>query len=423
MIEAAVVGRAVHAVRVPEFRDTQEGTLHFRLLLAADGRCVELASSFDEHLAQLGQALREPERSRREVERFVRSFVRPAGLDKPATPILVGAIERLSDRGGEIQRMPLPLAPVRALLWLAARWLARREGATGGLATEKAAGHVPRRDFTHPLPRSDLYRLVARRYLRVARSVVRRGLLPQARDQASVSELYERHYEPDNAAYARSRDRRRDVFMVGRRPVYTDGWFTIRFHLETLLHVLRDLDVESVLEVGSGRGTNIALLAMRRPDLRFAGLELTENGIRHSRDLVRSPTAQHVRAAGLESLGEAEQKALRSVRFHLGSALDMPLAEKSVDVSFTCLVLEQLPDTYPRILAEMRRVTRGYCAFIEPFGDANNLLGKAYLRSIDYFRASHRRFAEHGFEVLYFSTTMPQKVHFRTGLLLARVLP
>ena len=32
MIEAAIVGRPVHTILVPEFQHSQEGTLHFRYL-------------------------------------------------------------------------------------------------------------------------------------------------------------------------------------------------------------------------------------------------------------------------------------------------------------------------------------------------------------------------------------------------------
>jgi hypothetical protein len=70
----------------------------------------------------------------------------------------------------------------------------------------------------------------------------------------------------------------------------------------------------------------------------------------------------------------------------------------------------------------MRRVTRRYCAFIEPFRDANGLLGKGYLRSTDYFRAESRRFADYGLEPVHFTTAIPQKVHFKTGLLVAEVV-
>jgi hypothetical protein len=96
MIEAAIVGRPVFSMHTEEFAGTQEGTLHFHHLLPENGGCVRIASTLAEHVAQLGERLRDPEAARAETQRFVASFVRPHGLDRPATPIVVEAIERLA---------------------------------------------------------------------------------------------------------------------------------------------------------------------------------------------------------------------------------------------------------------------------------------------------------------------------------------
>lgn len=93
IIESLIQRRPVFSVRTPEF--AQEATLHFHYLVSGSGGCVELAASFDEHVAQIRTALSEPDRHREEIERFLRLFIRPAGLDRPATPILADAIEQL----------------------------------------------------------------------------------------------------------------------------------------------------------------------------------------------------------------------------------------------------------------------------------------------------------------------------------------
>jgi hypothetical protein len=93
-IEASVVGRPVLTVRAPEFAHAQAGTLHFRHLAEGHG-AVQVAESLDEHVRQLAaildgdQAWVEPTRA------FVRTFVRPHGIDTPAAPIFareVGAL-------------------------------------------------------------------------------------------------------------------------------------------------------------------------------------------------------------------------------------------------------------------------------------------------------------------------------------------
>jgi hypothetical protein len=94
MVEAAIVGRTVLSVLADEFKDTQRGTLHFRYLLTEHGGFLRTAASLPEHAQQLAETLRAPEIGRAACARFVASFVRPAGLDLPATPILVEALER-----------------------------------------------------------------------------------------------------------------------------------------------------------------------------------------------------------------------------------------------------------------------------------------------------------------------------------------
>ncbi len=61
-LEAAIVGRPVHTIVDPEFRERQEGTLHFHYLLSVGGGVLRLARSFDEHRAQLSASLREADR-------------------------------------------------------------------------------------------------------------------------------------------------------------------------------------------------------------------------------------------------------------------------------------------------------------------------------------------------------------------------
>jgi hypothetical protein len=96
MVESFIQRRPVLTIRAPEFRETQEGTLHFRELLSAGGGALQVASTSDEHLGQLRAAVEQPERHRDAIESFLLTFVRPHGLDRPATPILADAIAELA---------------------------------------------------------------------------------------------------------------------------------------------------------------------------------------------------------------------------------------------------------------------------------------------------------------------------------------
>jgi len=119
MIESAIVGRTVHTILDPAFATTQEGTLHFRYLLPSNGGFLQAASNLDEHVAQLAETVRDPEAGRPAVDNFVQSFVRPHGRTTAATPLAIGALERLGARGDvPAITMPRRLYPVRFMLWL-----------------------------------------------------------------------------------------------------------------------------------------------------------------------------------------------------------------------------------------------------------------------------------------------------------------
>jgi len=93
-IEAGIVGRPVYTI-LDGAAEGQQGSLHFRYLLSAQGGHVHLAETFDEHRAQLSDALA-GRYDRAALETFVRTFVRPKGLDTPVAPLVADAIEALT---------------------------------------------------------------------------------------------------------------------------------------------------------------------------------------------------------------------------------------------------------------------------------------------------------------------------------------
>ena len=272
---------------------------------------------------------------------------------------------------------------------------------------------------TKNIGRRRLYRRVARRQLKALRRMGRSLLAPAARSTARVAGIYEDQYAPTNEEFVGSRAKRRDAFLLNGRPVWGNGWYSIAFRTELIERVVDLSGARSVLEVGSGRGVNLVLLALRRPQLELAGIELTETGVARSVELAAEPPAELLDLAGASEPGEAGRAALGRLAFTRGDATAMPYPDASFDLAFTYLVLEQIPSAYPQVVREMARVSRRYCAFVEPFADANGPLGRAQLRSLDYFRARTGEFRELGLEPVCFTTAIPQKVHFRTGLLVA----
>ncbi len=100
MIETAIVGRPVLTVLVDEFAESQAGTFHFDYLLTVAGGLPRLARTLPEHLDQLADTLAGGDAEAEERNRrFVEAFVRPHGLEREATPIVVEAIEASGGRG------------------------------------------------------------------------------------------------------------------------------------------------------------------------------------------------------------------------------------------------------------------------------------------------------------------------------------
>lgn len=119
MVEAAIIDRPVLSLRLPEFREAHDGTLHFAHLEPAHGGPLAVARSLDEHVGQLGELLRDPAPARARNRRFVEAFVRPHGLEHPATPVLAAAVEALGAVG--------PACAPSAAWWSPARLLVEAE--------------------------------------------------------------------------------------------------------------------------------------------------------------------------------------------------------------------------------------------------------------------------------------------------------
>jgi len=128
-IESAVVGRPVHTVLAEEFRETQQGTIHFQYLKADEFGHLHVGRAMEEHLEQLEESLRGRDDDGRN-ERFLRRFVRPLGLDVAATPLYVEAIEELAARPAPARDRGPALASVVRLAVAPLATLASRRAAT-----------------------------------------------------------------------------------------------------------------------------------------------------------------------------------------------------------------------------------------------------------------------------------------------------
>jgi hypothetical protein len=96
MIEAAVVRRPVFSVCDPAFAHSQQQTLHFAYLSAAEGGFTVVANDLAQHVRQLEQLFAAGEPDLRHSDAFVARFVRPLGMTTDANSHLCDALERVA---------------------------------------------------------------------------------------------------------------------------------------------------------------------------------------------------------------------------------------------------------------------------------------------------------------------------------------
>ena len=198
-IESAIVGRGVYTLLAPEFADTQEGTLHFRHLRNEGGGMLHVAADMREHVTHLESALRDPGAAVARCRRFVERFVRPFGLDEPAAPRLVAALEAVVTRQPVRARPPLWVSAARPVILRAAV-------AVTGAGSAPAAGPVraPRVTRKHAPAASseDAYRhyLRARDHIRAIRDVEPAGRLTD--DERKLLATLEPLWDADREAIA-----------------------------------------------------------------------------------------------------------------------------------------------------------------------------------------------------------------------------
>jgi hypothetical protein len=119
-LEAAIAGRPVLTLLLPAYRMHQDGMAHFRYLLEVEGGLLHAAPEMSAHLRDLSEVLsRGPEREERNV-RFLTAFVRPNGLEIPATPAFASAVEQLAALPSNVDpRFARATATQRVVGWIA----------------------------------------------------------------------------------------------------------------------------------------------------------------------------------------------------------------------------------------------------------------------------------------------------------------
>jgi SAM-dependent methyltransferase len=268
---------------------------------------------------------------------------------------------------------------------------------------------------------------VARKRAKTRRQLRRRRWLGwlgngKRRDQTRIKDLYDRAWTRKRLApyEMEPRPSRGAAWQYGSQVMFATSAAGSRARLLVLMRTIVRLRPRTVLEVGCGNGLNLLILACRFPEIRFAGIELTEGGFAVARAVQEE--------AGLPAVLQrfspepiVDATAHRAVAFHLGSAAAVPFADGAFDVVYSSLALEQMEQLRPQALSEMARVSAQHAVMLEPFWDCNDRgLRRDYLLARDHFCGRIDELPRYGFEPVLVTDDLPGEIWLQPCLVVCR---
>lgn len=181
---------------------------------------------------------------------------------------------------------------------------------------------------------------------------------------------------------------------------------------------------DEVCEGGCGTGANLFYLSSVHSKPRYMGFDVSENAIKNIHDIQQEGQEfnLNIPPSLLDTLGVNEAVLPSSVEFFCSSMSDINLPDKAVDLFFTKAALEQCNSIMPEALVEIRRVTKKYAVFTEPFSTYNNFLENSYLRSRNYFNKSEKYMIDNGFKIIHHFDIIPKKPTFNFSIMVCQVL-
>jgi len=240
------------------------------------------------------------------------------------------------------------------------------------------------------------------------------------RDQSAIESEYteawgagHRKYDPAKA------EMRAAPWLWGDCRLLLDGGAASRLRSLLFAAVIDQVKPRRVLEVGSGNGINLLMLAGAFPDISFTGLELTQAGINAAQSVQTQPELPSGLADYIP-LPQQDASAFQRIEFIRGDATEMPFETDSFDLVFTVLAVEQMERVRHKALAEIARVTKRHLMMLEPFRDVNaSGLRRLYVTSRNYFRGSIGELGDFGMTPLWATDDFPQEAFLGSALVLS----
>jgi SAM-dependent methyltransferase len=240
-----------------------------------------------------------------------------------------------------------------------------------------------------------------------------------------VEGVYEEKWSNDKAdALLRKRfdmtANARDPMVWGEERFFAHPRGAKRVHLLYLIRLIETIKPRTVLEVGSGTGANLFILAALFPDISFSGIELTSAGYNTAKEISSRDTLPQP-LADFSPVPIRDPRAHQRVSLHQGNAKHLPFPPGSFDLVYTVQALEQMEAIREEALQQIESVSRGYVAMIEPFADFNVTAPRRYkISSARYFSASVKDLLAYGLKPVFSSDNMPSKLTYGIGMVVAQ---
>jgi len=192
-----------------------------------------------------------------------------------------------------------------------------------------------------------------------------------------------------------------------------------RLYIARLMRLIERVQPRKVLELGSGNGEKLLILACRFPEIEFHSVELSSGGIavaRSVQDMEQLP--QDLVSFSPEPLKDLT--AHRHIDFYNGSAQNIPYDDNSIDLVFTSLAIEQMNPIKDEVLAELGRVCKQHASFFEAFQEFNKgIIQRMYNYAENYFHGGMDDVSKVGFRDVVTYKDLPQKLWINSVHILA----
>tara|TARA_B100001027_G_scaffold149077_1_gene104400 strand:+ start:1188 stop:2072 length:885 start_codon:yes stop_codon:yes gene_type:complete len=186
-----------------------------------------------------------------------------------------------------------------------------------------------------------------------------------------------------------------------------------------IINQIKELKPSSVLEIGCGPGITLKLLADIFLETNFFGIDQSIEGIKYANDQKKNPVDPIFK----EKLNFQFNNAVNNpkLKFENQDAKSLKFSDKSFDLVFSNLALEQMDNIKYDVLSEIKRVARKYIIMIEPFKDLNKT-GLRYLHhtSKQYFSLNHTDIKDDNFAIIEFHDQLPALLSLNYGMLILK---